>query len=160
RQRIAAQLGTGFDLRVLSARELLDYFVAQVRRAFSVIPIFAGTVYLVILVGLASSLATSVLDRRRELGIVRAIGLRRGLARRVVVLESFIIGVVGLALAACGGLILATMWVRRTFTLVLGWALDVQVPAPQLVILALATLLVCYIASRAPARRVETLAIT
>jgi putative ABC transport system permease protein len=77
RRRITTDIGASFRVRVLSAAELLDYFVVQVRRAFSVIPIFAVTVYLVILAGLASSLVTSVLDRRRELAIVRAIGLRR-----------------------------------------------------------------------------------
>jgi ABC-type lipoprotein release transport system permease subunit len=113
----------------------------------------------VILVGLASSLATSVLERRRELAIVRAIGLRAGMARRVVVLESLVIGCVGLALAAAGGLILATMWVQQTFQLLLGWALDVQIPGPELVMIGLATLVVCYVASQVPARRAETLAV-
>jgi putative ABC transport system permease protein len=157
RTRLAAALGTAFQVRILSAGELLDYFVAQVRRAFSVIPIVAGMVYLVILVGLASSLATSVLDRRHELAVVQAVGLRPSHARRVVVLESVVIGGVGLALAALGGMVLATMWVNHTFQLLLGWALDVRIPAHELVLLSLATLVVCYLASRAPARRAEHL---
>jgi len=157
RARLAAALGTTFGVRILSARELMDYFVTQVRRAFSVIPIFAGMVYLVILVGLASSLATSVLERRRELAIVRAIGLRPSLVRRVVVLESLVIGVAGLGLAAAGGLVLATMWVTQTFQLLLGWALQVSIPGRELVVVGLATLLVCYVASRVPARRAEAL---
>ena len=157
RGRLAAALGTTFGVRILSARELMDYFVTQVRRAFSVIPIFAGMVYLVILVGLASSLATSVLDRRRELAVVRAIGLRPSLVRRVVVLESLVIGVVGLGLAAVGGLVLATMWVTQTFQLLLGWALQVSIPGPSCSRLVSRPSLVCYLASRAPARRAEAL---
>src|SRR5262249_49847603 len=123
RGRIAARLGASYRPRILSVAELLGYFVTQVRRAFSGIPIFAGTVYLVILVGLASSLATSVLDRTRELAVVRAIGLRATLARRVVVLEGLLVGCIGLALAAVGGVLLAAMWVEGTFKLLLGWAL-------------------------------------
>jgi len=111
----------------------------------------------VILVGLASSLATSVLDRRRELAVVRAIGLRPALVRRVVVLESLVIGVAGLGLAAVGCLVLATMWVTQTFQLLLGWTLQVSIPVPELLAVGLATLLVCYLASRAPARRAEAL---
>jgi putative ABC transport system permease protein len=160
RRRIAADLGGRFRLRVLSAGDLLDYFVAQVRRAFAVIPVFAGIVYLVILAGLASSLATSVLERRHELAVVRAIGLRPGRTRRVVVLESLVIGCIGLALAAGGGLVLATMWVRWTFQLLLGWALTVSVPGPELVGLAIVTLVVCYAASQLPARRAGALSIT
>src|SRR4029453_4971742 len=85
RARLAGALGTAFCVRVLPARGLMDYFVMEVPPAFSVLPVFAGTVYLVILVGLASSLATSVLDRRRELAVVRAIGLRPALVRPLVV---------------------------------------------------------------------------
>jgi hypothetical protein len=51
--------------------------------------------------------------------------------RRVVVLESLVIGVAGLGLAAAGGLVLATMWVTQTFQLLLGWALQVSIPAPS-----------------------------
>ena len=159
RARIASTLSPQFRTRVLSARELLDYFVTQVRRAFSVIPIVAVTVFLVILVGLSSSLATSVLERQRELAVVRAIGLRGGLVRRVVVLESLIIGIVGLALAATGGLLLATMWIDHTFQLLLGWSLVMQIPARELGLLGAGTLVVCYAASRLPARRAEALEI-
>jgi hypothetical protein len=84
-------------------------------------------VYLVILVGLASSLATSVLDRRRGLAIVRAIGSARRW-RGGWSCSSLIIG--GWARLACvGGMVLATMWVSHTFQLLLGWALDVQILA-------------------------------
>jgi hypothetical protein len=84
-----------------SAGELLDYFVAQVRKAFAVLPIVACMLYLVILVGLASSLATRCSRRRSSQSSARS--LRGRMARRVVVLESLVIGCVGLALAAVGG---------------------------------------------------------
>jgi putative ABC transport system permease protein len=157
RAGIAARLGSTFQIRILSAKDLLEYFATQVRRAFSVIPVFACTVFLVILVGTSSSLATSVLERRRELAIVRAMGVRPGVARRIVVLESLVIGFVGLGLAAIGGCLLAVMWVQRTFPLLLGWTLDVRVPTVQLILLSAATLAVCYVASRVPARRAEIL---
>lgn len=152
RQRIMTELGTRFRLRVLSAGELLDYFVEQVRRAFSVIPIVACTVYLVILVGLASSLTASLLERRRELAIALAIGLRPRAVCRVVTLESLVIGCVGLVLAASGGFVLATLWTERTFRLLLGWALQMDVPGREILTIAVATLIVCYVASRATAR--------
>src|SRR5262249_15023910 len=145
-----------YHLRVLSSGELMEYFVAQVRRAFSVLPIFAGMVFLVILVGLASSLATAVLDRRRELAIVRAIGLRPQLARRVVILESMLVGCMGLALAGIAGFLLAALWIRRTFQLLLGWSLSIQIPLLELALLGIATFLVCYVASLLPARRAGT----
>ncbi len=159
RARIAAQLGTRYRLRILSAGELLEYFVVQVRRAFAGIPIVAVMIFGVIAIGLASSLVTSVLDRRRELAIVRSIGLRAGRVRRLVVLESLVVGCVGLVLAAFGGALLAILWVRGTFQLLLGWALTVQIPVPELLLVALATLVVCYLASLVPARRAQDIAV-
>ncbi|MCW5891726.1 MAG: ABC transporter permease [bacterium] len=160
RRRIASEIGATYRLRILSARELLDYFVIQVRRAFSVIPVFAAAIYVVILIGLASSLITSVLDRQRELAIVQVIGLRRRLARRVVVLESLVVGVVGLVLAAVGGLALSALWVGRTFQLLLGWTLHLSVPAAHLALVAGAGVLVCVVASVIPARRVGHLGVS
>lgn len=160
RSGIASELAGTYPLRILSSRQLLDYFVEQVRRAFAILPIIACIFYLVILVGVANSLATSVLERRRELAIVRAIGLRARMARRVVVLESVVIGCVGLALAATGALVLATLWVKRTFALLVGWPLIVSIPWLQLGLMGLGTLVVCYIASRIPARRAEALVVT
>jgi putative ABC transport system permease protein len=157
RAAIGRLLGVRFHVRMLSAGELLDYFVGQVRRAFSVIPIFAATIYLVILIGLGGSLITSVLDRRRELAVVRAIGLRRRLVRRVITLESLAIAWVGLIMAAVGAALWAALWVRGTFQLLLGWALSVQIPVTELLVLALVTLGVCYVASLLPARRVGSL---
>jgi putative ABC transport system permease protein len=160
RRKIASDIGPSHRLRILSAGELLDYFVTQVRRAFSIIPVFAGAMYVVILIGLGSSLITSVLDRRRELAIVQLIGLRTRLARRVVVLESLVVGVVGLALATVGALALSALWLERTFQLLLGWTLDANIPVFELAMLALAGLTVCLVASVIPARRAGSLEVS
>ncbi len=157
RSRIARQLGDRFQLRVLSAGDLLGYFVSQVRRAFAVIPILAAIVFVVILVGLADSLASSVLDRRRELATSLAIGLRARRVRYVVVLESLMIGCAGLVLALLAGFVLAGMWVGSTFQLLLGWALDLHVPALGLAITALITVLACVLSAVVPARSVQRL---
>lgn len=157
RRAISRKLGARFQVRVLSEKELFDYFVSQVRRAFSVIPVFAATIYLVILIGLGGSLITSVLDRRRELAIVQAVGLRRRLVRRVVILESLAIVCVGLTLAAVGAGLWAALWIRGTFQLLLGWALNGQIPGAELLLLALVTVVIGYVASLVPARHVASL---
>jgi putative ABC transport system permease protein len=160
RRRIAAGVGERFELRVLSAAELLDYFRTQVRRAFAVIPILAALVFAVILIGLGQSLASSVLDRRRELATAHAIGMRAGRVRRSVVLESALVGAIGLVLAGLGGAVLAWLWVGGTFQLMLGWALAVHVPRVELLVIATLTLLVALLSSWLPARAAERLSVT
>lgn len=160
RRRIASAIGERFALRILSASDLLEYFTAQVRRAFAMIPILAALVFLVILVGLGQSLAASVLDRRRELATARAIGLRAGRIRRSVTLEGALVGCIGLVLAGAGGFALAWLWVRSTFQLLLGWALDVHVPGLALSSIGALTVAVAALSAWLPARAAERMSMS
>ena len=49
--------------------------------------------------GLAITMSLNVIERTREIGILRAIGARNGVVRRVVVLEGLVIGLISWALA-------------------------------------------------------------
>ena len=52
------------------------------------------------LIGIANTLALSVHERTRELGLLRAIGMQRRQVRRAVRRESLLIAVLGTALGA------------------------------------------------------------
>jgi putative ABC transport system permease protein len=152
KDRIAQRFGALYSLRVLSSGELMRYFSAQVQRAFAVIPILAGLVLLVVLVGMADTLAADVAERRQELGVGRAIGLKRRDLYTMVMIESVAICAVGLVLAAGCGFALAMFWVDATFTHLLGWSLELHVPVLQLLLASAVTLLVCILAALTPAR--------
>jgi putative ABC transport system permease protein len=152
RGAIAQQLGPVYGVRIGSARDLLDYFASQVRRAFAPVDVLALLMLFVILIGLADTLAASVLERTRELGMIRALGIRRAVVGRAVVVEALALGVLGLLVALLAGLGLGAMWVGRTFPQLLGWALETYVPYAHLGLVCVSTLLVCALASLVPAR--------
>src|SRR5205814_416247 len=77
RAAIARDLAPAYDLRILSARELIGYYAAQVGRAFAPLHVLSATVLLVTLLGVADTLLAAVLGRTRELGAARAVGIRR-----------------------------------------------------------------------------------
>src|SRR5262249_1137278 len=91
RAAIAQQLGMRSGLRIASTGDLLDYFAGQVRRAFAPVDVLAVLMLFVILLGLADTLAASVLERTRELGTMRALGVRRALVSRAVVAEGVVL---------------------------------------------------------------------
>jgi putative ABC transport system permease protein len=153
RAAIARQLGRTYGLRIVSARDLIDYFAVQVRRAFAPVDVLAVLLLVVILLGLADTLAASVLDRTRELGTLRAVGVRRRLLSRAVMAEGLLLGAFGVLLALLAGLGLGTLWVRQTFPLLLGWSLETYVPYGQVAGLCALTLAVCIAAALLPARR-------
>ena len=109
--------------------------------------VLAGLILIIILVALADTLAGDVLERTRELGMLRAIGIAARHVRRMVVVEALLLALLGLALALVGGLSLGIIWVRATFRYLLGWMLSTHVPVMQLVAGIAATLLVSLVAA-------------
>jgi putative ABC transport system permease protein len=104
------------------------------------------------LLGVVNTLALSIVERTREIGLLRAIGLGRGQLRQMVAAESVIISVIGALLGTVLGLglgaALAAAVTHRA---------AVSVPGGQLVIYILATAAAGLLASIAPARRAARL---
>lgn len=157
RADIAAALGERYSLRILDARELLEYFETQVRRAFVPLDILAAMALLVILLGMADTLAAVVIERTRELGVLRAVGVPRGALRRLILMEGLLLGMLGLVLAIGAGIALGTLWVDATFPYLLGWVLELEFPMHRLLLVVMLTLLVCLMAALVPARRAAQL---
>jgi putative ABC transport system permease protein len=153
RGAIEGRLGRRYRLRVLSAMQLMDFFRAQVRRAFAPSYIVIGLVLLVVMLGMADTLAAGVMDRTQEIGMLRAVGVSQQSVRRMVMIEALVMGVFGLILGVTGGYVLGILWVKATFTYLLGWVLEAHIPYGQLVGVCIAALIVCMAASLAPARR-------
>jgi putative ABC transport system permease protein len=85
-----------------------------------------GLAILIAVLGIVNTLALSVIERTRELGLLRAIGLRRGQTMRMVTVEAVVISVFGalLGLAVGSGLGAAVVRALRSdgiTELVLPW---------------------------------------
>jgi len=157
RAAIARDFGRKYDLRILSSGELVEYFASQVRRAFAGLDVVRDLVLVVVFLGMADTLAAGVAERTRELGAIRALGVRRRQLRRMVLLEAASLGVLGLVLAAGAGLTLGTLWVKATFPYLLGWVLELHVPYRKIVGVGVVAVAVCLAAALLPARRAAAL---
>jgi putative ABC transport system permease protein len=157
RSTIAQRLGRRYGLRILSLGELFAWLVGQVQRAFVSVYVLAGLVLVVVLVGVADTLAAGVLERTRQLGTIRAVGVRRRELRRIVFLEALLLAVMGLALAAAAGLALAGLWVKSTFPYLFGWILEMHIPYRQATLVVALAFAVCIAAALLPARRATRL---
>ena len=67
------------------------------------IQILLALAILIAVLGIVNTLALSVLERTRELGLMRAIGLRRAQAMRMVIVEAVVISVFGALLGIAVG---------------------------------------------------------
>lgn len=83
---------------------------------------------LVALLGVVSALFISVLQRTRELGLLRAVGATRGQVLRSVLAEATLMGIVGAAIGFGVGLLLEWYVVKVLLLADAGWVFPLHVP--------------------------------
>ncbi|HEU4322001.1 MAG TPA: FtsX-like permease family protein, partial [Roseiflexaceae bacterium] len=109
--------------------------------------------------GLASTMNLNVLERTREFGVLRALGARRSVVYRLVIVESLVIGVLGalLGLALSAPL---TVALSRLIGMQLVYSpLPAVFTWPPVAIWLVGVLVLCAVASVAPARRAAGLTV-
>jgi putative ABC transport system permease protein len=109
---------------------------------------------LIALIGIANTLALSIYERTRELGLLRAVGMTRGQLRSMVRAEALVISMFG----ALEGLVLGALF---------GWAIvaamhssgvtQLVFPVSQMLIVAVVAALAGVLAAIAPSRRAAKL---
>jgi len=100
---------------------------------------------------MVNTFVLTVFERTRELGMLRAVGMTRKQARRMIRHESVITALIGAALGIVLGLVLAGLLVARLDFV------SIALPWLQLIIFAFASVLVGIVAAIFPARRAARL---
>lgn len=109
---------------------------------------------IIAVLGIVNTLALSVIERTREIGLLRAVGLSRSQLRRMVRLESVVISVYGAAL----GLVLGTVFGVSLARALSGQGIEVLVvPGGRLAAFLLVGAVIGVLAAVWPARRAAKL---
>ncbi len=88
---------------VLTNRELKDYILRVTDQWFSLSSVQIAVAVLVAILGIVNTLTVSITDRRRELGVLQAVGGLHGQIRRTIWMEALTIGLLGLVLGLAFG---------------------------------------------------------
>jgi putative ABC transport system permease protein len=133
-----------------------DYVKAQssfIDTMLNLLYVLLALSVIVSLFGMLNTLVLSVFERTRELGMLRAVGMTRRQARRMVRHESVITALIGAALGLPLGIMLAA-----AVTHALGkYGVTFSVPVASLVVFAVAAMIAGVLAAIAPARRAARL---
>jgi putative ABC transport system permease protein len=105
RQAIVERLGPQTRLFVLLNREVRDYIMRLTGQWLGMTYIQVIVAELVAVLGIVNTLIVSIADRRREFGVLRAVGGLRAQVRGAVWIEAAAIGAIGLALGIASGAI-------------------------------------------------------
>lgn len=113
-----------------------------------------GLAVLIAILGIVNTLALSVIERTREIGLLRAVGLSRRQLKRMVRLESIVIAVLGAALGVGLGVAFGVA-IQRALA---GDGFEVlQIPVTQLVVFVVLAGIVGVLAAWWPGRRAANL---
>ena len=101
-------------LEVRSKKEYQDSQTEGINQTLLVANAFLGLAFLVAIFGIANSLALSIFERTREIGLMRAIGMRRTQVRRMIRVEGIIVALFGTVLGIVLGIIFGAVGVAVT----------------------------------------------
>jgi putative ABC transport system permease protein len=126
--------------------QVLDKSVAQRRVTMLLLAIFAGAALLLAAVGIYGVIAYSVTQRTQEIGIRLALGAQRSDVMRMVMRQSALLALAGIAIGALGALALTRLMTDLLFQVK---------PFDPLTFLTVSTLLaaIAVLASFVPGRR-------
>ncbi|BDT88411.1 FtsX-like permease family protein [Nocardia cyriacigeorgica] len=141
----------GPELSIQTGAEAVDAISASLRQGTSMSNAILWIVVLVATVALLNTLMLSVLDRRRELGVLRAMGTGRKFLLRSVLAEAAGIGITGAAIGLVVGVV-----VQYLSTTAIGHAMTIDIvwqPSPLLLVYGTIALLLALLGSIPPALR-------
>jgi putative ABC transport system permease protein len=110
--------------------------------------------------GIIVTLLASVLERTREIGILRSIGMKRGQVSGVVLFESSLIGAAGGLLGVCAGVITGWINLEGFFRLDFGASMSYHIHYPSIGSALLLSIGLSVLAGLYPARRAAKTNIT
>ena len=118
----------GYRVLLFSNRDLRTQAIRIFDRTFAITYALEAVAVIVAVMGIAGALLALVIDRRRELGLLRFLGAAAGQVRKQILVEAGLLGLlsnfVGLALGFALSLVLIYVINRQSF----GWTIRFHLP--------------------------------
>lgn len=151
KRRILERFANQRRLFVLTNREVRQYIMRLTDQWFGVTYVQIAVAVLVAVLGIVNTLTVSITDRRRELGVLQAVGGLRNQIRRTIWLEALTIGAVGLILGLAFGALQLYYSLKITGEDLAGLRLDYEYPYQIALVLLPVILAVAFVSSIGPA---------
>jgi putative ABC transport system permease protein len=139
------------NAKVQTRQEFVDNQISGLSSVLNILYVLLALSVLVSFFGIVNTLVLTVFERTREIGMLRAVGMTRRQVRRMIRHESVITSAIGGALGIVLGIALGALLIARVDFI------DFTLPVTQLVVFAVAAIVVGVIAAIFPARRAARL---
>ncbi|HEX6652096.1 MAG TPA: FtsX-like permease family protein [Thermoleophilaceae bacterium] len=154
--KVAALLDSRYpNLETQSAAEAKDEIGQEINRTFNMFNAIVVIAVIVSLLGVINTLAMSVVERTREIGVLRALGASRWQVRSTMLDESLMITIAGSVVGVAAGTLIGASWVRGLDGVLPG--ITFHFPGPVALAVAVAAVVLGVAAAILPARRAARL---
>ena len=137
---------------VLTNAELRQEILRIFDRTFTLTYVLEAIAVIIAMLGIINTLVTSVVERRRELATLQALGSSRGQITALILWEAGYLGLLGTAMGLFGGLALAWILIRVINRQSFGWTIQVSWPLGLMAEVAAMALVASLLAGLWPAR--------
>ncbi len=152
-QKIKDDYGEQYQLFVSTHRELRDAVVRIMEQSFIVNYAVEIVAVVVAIFSVINTLLASILDRTREVGVLRAIGAMQIQVRKIVVMEAGWMGLLGGFLGLFAGTIMSYHHVVYNTKILTGWTFQFYYPYGVAVLTFFVSVVLCLIAGYWPAKQ-------
>jgi putative ABC transport system permease protein len=156
RDTIDVLYGKRYRLVVESNQSMLERIDTLMQQAFSMFDVLSLIAMMVGLFGIANTMTMNVIERTRELGMLRAIGMSRPQMIRMILAEAALMGLVGGTLGVIFGVILSRIFMMA-MTAMSGYQLAYNLPPERILMGILIAVVVSQVAAFFPAMRAARL---
>ena len=154
--KIAALLDRKYpNLEMQSAADAKKEVSDEINQQFNMFNAIVIIAIIVSLLGVINTLAMSVLERTREIGVLRALGSSRWQVRSTMLDESLMITISGALAGIAAGTVIAAMWIRGLDEILPG--VSFHFPTTMVVAVSIAAVVLGVLAAILPARRAARL---
>ncbi|MBI4641175.1 MAG: ABC transporter permease [Candidatus Tectomicrobia bacterium] len=157
---IAERFGEKHNLYILTNRAFKLEILDLIRQTFTITYGLELIAIVVAVMGIVNTLFASIMERTREIGILRSIGATKGQVRKVVMIEATLMGIIGSVLGILTGIALSFVLIFVINKQSFGWTLQVSYPYPMMIYSTLLIMLTSIVAGYFPARKASAVDLT
>ena len=158
-QTIKDRYGETYQLFISTHRELKDSVVHIMEQSFAVNYAVEIVAIVVAIFSVINTLLASILDRTREIGVLRAIGATQAQMRSIIALEAAWMGLLGGLLGLFAGTVMAYHHVVYNTRELTGWTFQFYYPYGVALFSLAASVGLCLLAGYGPAKKAAAMPI-
>lgn len=152
RPLLEAQFGPKYHAFVVLNREIRDEVMRIFDQTFAITYALLGVAVIVAVLGIINTLSALILERTRELALLRVLGTRPGEVRTMLMLESLVLGIASTVSGTVMGYVLSFILIHVINKQSFGWTIEFHTPVAMVVTSVLVTFTAALAAGILPSR--------